>query len=194
MWAIHQTNLNSQCRFQKLDTSVSQSTVSSARFISGAPVNNHKEKLTRDSRRYLETVDLSKRNSNVLGLAARETSGYTTSSHCSLLLRFNSLRCPYPKKPASRPPYMLAIMLELFVLSHIEDHFFWQYLHVPQAIWNETTTLSPCFRLVTLGPTRSMTPLIYSASGLHSDIVIQLKGRRGDSHKLMSEDIPFLQP
>ena len=55
---------------------------------------------------------------------------------------------------------MLAIMLELLVRSHMDDHFFLQYSHVPHAIWNETTTLSPGLSVVTSGPTRSMTPLL----------------------------------
>ena len=63
------------------------------------------------------------------------------------------------KKPGSRWPYMLAIKLELLVLSHAEDHFFWQNLQVPQAVWNEVTTRSPGARCLTAGPTRSTRPL-----------------------------------
>jgi hypothetical protein len=42
--------------------------------------------------------------------------------------------------------------------SH-DESFCLQNLHVPQAIWNETTTLSPIFLFLTLGPTRSTTPM-----------------------------------
>lgn len=54
---------------------------------------------------------------------------------------------------------MFDIKLELLVFSHMLDHFFLQYRHVPQAVWNETTTLSPGLSDVTSGPMRSMIPL-----------------------------------
>lgn len=43
--------------------------------------------------------------------------------------------------------------------SHIDEYFFLQNLHVPQAMLKDTTTRSPTLRLVTSGPTRSMMPL-----------------------------------
>jgi hypothetical protein len=50
-------------------------------------------------------------------------------------------------------------MLELLVYSHMDEYFFLQNLHVPQAMLKDTTTRSPTLRLVTSGPTRSMIPL-----------------------------------
>lgn len=63
---------------------------------------------------------------------------------------------------------MLAMRDELFVLSHMDDHFFWQNRQVPHAIWKETTTLSPTFKEVTSGPTRSMRPLGRGGVSYHS--------------------------
>lgn len=48
---------------------------------------------------------------------------------------------------------MVCIRLESFVLSQKDESFFWQYLHLPQAIWKLTTTRSPSLRFLTLGPT-----------------------------------------
>jgi hypothetical protein len=45
------------------------------------------------------------------------------------------------------------------VYSHMDEYFFLQNLHVPQAMLKDTTTRSPTLRLVTSGPTRSMMPL-----------------------------------
>jgi hypothetical protein len=59
-------------------------------------------------------------------------------------------------------PYIVFMREELLVRSQKEESFFWQYWHVPQAIWKEATTRWPTLRLVTSGPTRSTTPILHN--------------------------------
>lgn len=148
-------------------------------------------RLTRKTVGDLEAVNFPERHAGVLCLTAGEPSGYTSSvmlylthiiSHIVENARIPSrkrivrtgsweigwgksdtLKWPYPKNPPSLWPYICSIMLELLVYSHMDEYFFWQNLHVPQAMLKDTTTRSPALRLVTSVPTRSMIPLEASA-------------------------------
>ena len=93
-------------------------------------------------------------------------------------------------------PYMLAIRLELLVLSHIDEYFFWQYLHVPHAIWKETTTLSPGARVLTWGPMRSTMPLRERSASTQAEIDESILGTLGRSTRMNScpRISPFCSP
>lgn len=69
------------------------------------------------------------------------------------------MKCEYPKKPASRCPYMAFMREDELVRSQNDDSFCLQYSHSPHAIWNDATTRSPTWMLVTFGPTLSTIPM-----------------------------------